>query len=126
MKTLILQSKSYEKGLLKYDRYTNTPFYVVVALGSGPCRPAFALDTAGTSYYQVRSIDFAFLTKQKIKSHHCSVIIYVIHCLCDFLSPHGRKNIFWTKKVRAAVRIIIRDSRENLGFLLKFFDFYAK
>jgi hypothetical protein len=77
VKNVLLQSKSYEKGLLKYDRYTNTPFYVVFGVGFGPSSLVSALDTARASYYQVRSIDFAFLTVQNIKSLHCSVIIYV-------------------------------------------------
>jgi hypothetical protein len=59
---IVLQPKSSQKGLLKYDRYTNTPFYVVIALGSGPCRTAFALDTAGASYYQVRAVDLKVLS----------------------------------------------------------------
>ncbi len=75
--TVILQSKSYEKGLLKYDRYTNTPFYVVFALGSWPSSLVSALDTARSSYYQVRSIDFAYLTIQNIKNLHGAVIFYV-------------------------------------------------
>ncbi len=117
MKAVILQSKSYENGVLKYDRYTNTPFYVVIALGSGPCRPAFALDTAGASYYQVRSIDFAFLTIQNIKGLQCSVISYVISTLSMrfFVATCSRKYLL-DKKVRATEWIIIH---ENLGFLLR-------
>jgi hypothetical protein len=58
------------------DRIQIRLFYVVFALGSGPSNLVSALDTARASYYQVRSIEFAFLTIQNIKSLHRSVLIY--------------------------------------------------
>jgi hypothetical protein len=101
---IVLQPKSCEKGLLKHGRYSNTPFYVGFALGSWPSSPVSALGTAGASYYQVRSIDFAFLTIQNIQGLHCYVIIYVSSTLSMrfFVATFSRKYLLDKKGSRGS------------------------